>query len=306
MLLGACHQEGGHLERDTALAVRYFERAVSEGQKGNDVILGRAGMPVQHRAAALFTLGMIHQCVSPGSLRRFSLSFSFLPVVQFHPLPLSSFMRVFFLSRTFVQSWTGGVLCTKRFPMWSHEGSQRGWLSRYGDGNVGADPEAAVRWWTAAAEHNFAPAVFNLGVAYCKGFGVPADLSVARQHFQRAQRLNPNLQIPESVLDRGGEADTEGGRGGGDGGEGVRLAVPEDPQTPTRLLPRFSAGVDPEGTPLGYAASPHPPRKKDPDVAGKSIFFFPPLLLQAPPSSHWLNTAFVSHCEGPLNALMAS
>jgi TPR repeat protein len=61
--LGACHQEGTHLERDTARAVRYFEQAVSPEQLLNDVVLSRAGMPPQHRTAALFTLGMIHLCV---------------------------------------------------------------------------------------------------------------------------------------------------------------------------------------------------------------------------------------------------
>jgi TPR repeat protein len=70
----------------------------------------------------------------------------------------------------------------------------------------------AIVMYDQAADLNFPPAIFNLGVMYMEGKGTPRgmpsihtdtllsesrDMAKAREYFQRAERLNPKLRMPE-------------------------------------------------------------------------------------------------------------
>lgn len=136
-------------------------------------------------------------------------------------------------------------------------------VRRHGDRNVAKDTATAIKWWVASAELNFAPALFNLGVAHCKGLtGAPADLDLARSYFIRANQLNPNLVLPHALFAEERDADDGDGSGPADGGDFDASMVGEEQTSHNLQLygrgspPRFSAGVDPDGTPLGYARAP--------------------------------------------------
>ena len=73
---------------------------------------------------------------------------------------------------------------------------QLGLLLQAGEGGVERDLQGARRWWEQAAELRFAPAIFNLGVMYADGLGVPADRTRAQACFAAAKALNPNLAVP--------------------------------------------------------------------------------------------------------------
>eukprot|EP00040_Diaphanoeca_grandis_P036586 m.233657 g.233657 ORF g.233657 m.233657 type:complete len:414 (+) comp33644_c1_seq2:658-1899(+) len=51
--------------------------------------------------------------------------------------------------------------------------------------------------WRQAATLGFAPALYNLGVIYLRGMGVPQDLHTAEEYFKQANVRNPSLAIPE-------------------------------------------------------------------------------------------------------------
>ena len=52
-----------------------------------------------------------------------------------------------------------------------------------------ADAAETVKWYTLAAEQGDADALYNLGICYSRGLGVPRDIERALElHFKAAQQ----------------------------------------------------------------------------------------------------------------------
>lgn len=60
----------------------------------------------------------------------------------------------------------------------------------FGWGAIQKDSSQAIAYWKKAAEFNNSDAIFNLGVSYLKGEGVPRDERLAFTYFEKGIRLN--------------------------------------------------------------------------------------------------------------------
>lgn len=58
------------------------------------------------------------------------------------------------------------------------------------------DVMKAIEWWQKAADLGNANAIYNLGVMYINGHGVPRDPNRAIELFSRAKELDPSLPFP--------------------------------------------------------------------------------------------------------------
>lgn len=71
-----------------------------------------------------------------------------------------------------------------------------GVLYQDGSKDLPVNVQETIKWWTLAADQQFAPALFNLGVLYLNGQGVARDEAKAQSLFERANKLNAKLAIP--------------------------------------------------------------------------------------------------------------
>jgi hypothetical protein len=66
-------------------------------------------------------------------------------------------------------------------------GGHIAWNAQYQHGKgVMQDYSEAIKFYRAAAEHDFAIAQFNLGFMYHKGYGVAHDVQEAKKWYQKA------------------------------------------------------------------------------------------------------------------------
>lgn len=71
-----------------------------------------------------------------------------------------------------------------------------GILYQDGSKDLPVNISETIKWWNLAANQQFAPALFNLGVLYLNGQGVARDEAKAQSLFERANKLNAKLAIP--------------------------------------------------------------------------------------------------------------
>ena len=76
----------------------------------------------------------------------------------------------------------------------------------FGEGLTQQDYKKAVEWWSKAAEQEYAPAQYVLGIAYIEGKGAPQDYKTAIQWLQKsAEQGNQDAQIKLGWLYYNGE-----------------------------------------------------------------------------------------------------
>jgi len=74
-----------------------------------------------------------------------------------------------------------------------------GLLYNTGGPGLEVDQEKAIKWWAVGDRVGSPNCIFNLGVMFLNGTGVPADLNLALTLFQKVRKIDPSFELPHQI-----------------------------------------------------------------------------------------------------------
>lgn len=186
--LGSIYAEGAGVPRDLARAIELFDLAAAQG---NDYGVSRAAEVRAEQecglaAASSYETGF--EITGPG-LEQIDTARAIAACESAVALDAASLENKAWLARALIaagrQSEAAPLLEQAAAGEWAPGMTLLADLLLWGHG-TDEDPARAVTLYRSAAGHDFAPALFGLGVAYQNGRGVPADLAAAAQWYAKA------------------------------------------------------------------------------------------------------------------------
>lgn len=187
--LGSIYAEGLGVQRDQARAIELFDLAA---EQGNEYGVSRAAEVRAEQACALaaassyevgfeFTGPQLEQIDTAKAIPACENAIAHDGVSLENKAWLARALiaggrqgeAAPLLEEAATGEWVPGMTLLADLLLWGH--------------GTDEDPARAITLYRFAAEHNYAPAMFGLGVAYQNGRGVPVDDAVATEWYRKAE-----------------------------------------------------------------------------------------------------------------------